>query len=139
MANDKVRTIDIYFYGLFMDEAFLRQKGLNPHNRRVALVENFSLAIGGRATLVPCANGMVHGILFSLTHQEIDVLYSGDSLSVYRPEAVAARLTNGTIIPALCFNLPIAPTRDERNPDYVSKLRQLAERIGLPSEYVSSI
>lgn len=139
MASDKLRTIDVYFYGLFMDESLLRQKGLNPQNRRVASVENFCLAIGARATLVPSANGIVHGVLFSLTHQEIDALYSEDSVSVYRPEAVSARLTDGTIIPALCFNLPAPPTSEEQNPIYASKLRQLAEQIGLPLEYVSSI
>lgn len=139
MVDDTVRRIDVFFYGLFMDDALLREKGINPKDRRLAFVENFCLAIGARATLYPCANGTVHGVLFSLTHSEVDALYSELSVSVYRPEAVFARLINGSVIPALCFNLPVLPSTDERNPQYASKLRELADRIGLPPGYIASI
>ena len=139
MTEEEVRRIDVFFYGLFMDDALLREKGVNPINRRMASVENFSLIIGARATLVPCANATAHGVLFSLTHAEVDALYSEASVSVYRPEAVFAQLTDGSVTPALCFNLPVPPSPDERNPQYASKLRELASRIGLPQSYVSSI
>ena len=139
MTEEKVRRIDVFFYGLFMDDALLREKGLNPVNRRMASVENFSLVYGARATLVPYAGRTVYGVLFSLTHAEVDALYSEASVRVYRPEAVFAQLADGSITPALCFNLPVPPPADERNPQYVEKLRELAERVGLPSSYVSSI
>jgi hypothetical protein len=139
MAEAKARRIDIFFYGLFMDDALLREKGVNPVNRQLAFVENFCLRIGARATLIPCANGIVHGVLFSLTLSEVDALYAEASVSVYRPEAVSARLADGSVMPALCFNLPEPPAIEERNPQYVLKLRDLAGRIGLPPEYVSSI
>ena len=139
MTEEKIRRIDVFFYGLFMDDALLREKGMNPVDRRMASVENFSLVIGARATLVPYAGRTVYGVLFSLTHTEVDALYSEASVSVYRPEAVFAQLADGSITPALCFNLPMPPSADERNPQYVSKLRELAERIGLPSSYVSSL
>jgi len=137
--TERARTIDVFFYGLFMDDALLREKGVNPLNRRIASVENFCLVIGARATLVPCTGGVVHGVLYSLTHSDVNELYSEDSVSVYRPEAVSARLSGGSIIPALCFNLPEPPAIAERNPQYVSKLRELAGRIGLPPGYVASI
>ncbi len=139
MKNDEARRIDVFFYGLFMDEALLREKGANPKKRRVVSVENFRLVIGARASLVPSADGKVYGILFSLTHSEVEALYSEASVSIYRPEAVSAHLADGNTIPALCFNLPTTPSADERNPEYVSKLKELAERIGLPPGYVSSI
>lgn len=139
MTEAEVRRVDVFFYGLFMDEALLREKGMNPTNRRMASVENFSLVIGTRATLVPCPSRTVHGVLFSLTHSEVDALYGEASVSVYRPEAVSAQLEDGSIIPALCFNLPAPPSNEERNPQYVSKLKELAERTGLPASYVSSI
>jgi hypothetical protein len=139
MTEAEVRRIDVFFYGLFMDDALLREKGVNPRNRRVAFVENFSLVIGARATLVPCANATAHGVLFSLTHSEVDALYSEASVSAYRPEAVSAQLADGRVIPALCFNLPVPPSTEERNPQYASKLREVASRIGLPPGYVSSI
>ena len=139
MTEEKVRRIDVFFYGLFMDDALLREKGINPTNRRMASVENFSLVIGARATLVPCPGRTSHGVLFSLTHSEVDALYGEASVSVYRPEAVSAQLEDGSVIPALCFNLPVPPSREERDQQYVSKLREVASRIGLPPSYVSSI
>ena len=129
----------MFFYGLFMDDALLREQGVNPFNRRMATVENFSLVIGARATLVPCAGRTVHGVVFSLTHSEVDALYAEASVSVYRPEAVLSQLTDGGATPALCFNLPEPPSADERNPQYASKLRDVAARIGLPPGYVASI
>jgi hypothetical protein len=139
MTEAEARRIDVFFYGLFMDDALLREKGIKPANRRMASVEKFSLRIGARATLIPCASGTVYGVLFSLTHSEVDALYAEASVSVYRPEAVSAQLEDGSVIPALCFNLPVPPSREERNPQYVSKLKELAERIGLPQSYVASI
>ena len=139
MTQTESRSIDVFFYGLFMDDALLREKGMNPRHRRIASVENFRLVVGERATLVPCPGQTVHGVLFSLTHAEVDALYSEASVSVYRPEAVAAQPADGGVIPALCFNLPAPPTATERNPQYVLKLRELAGRIGLPPGYVSSI
>ena len=139
MTEKKGRRIDVFFYGMFMDEALLREKGMNPVNRRMAFVENFSLVIGARGTLVPFPGRTVHGVLFSLTHAEVEALYSEDSVSVYSPEAVCVRLADGSMTPALCFNLPVPPSAEERNPQYVAKLRELAERIGLPLSYVSAI
>ena len=139
MTEAEARRIDLFFYGLFMDDALLRDKGINPGNRRMAWVENFSLVVGARATLIPRRGGIAHGVLFSLTHAEVDALYAEPSVSAYRPEAVAARLADGSVVPALCFNLPVPPSTLERNPQYAAKLRELAERIGLPSSYVSSI
>lgn len=139
MTDEGARRIDVFFYGLFMDEALLRDKGIDPKGGRVASVENFRLSIGDRAALVPRAGGTVFGVVFSLTHSEIDALYSDASVSMYRPEAVEARLSDGGSIPALCFNLPAPPSAGQRNPQYVLKLRELAARIGLPPDYVSSI
>ena len=139
MTDEVVRRIDVFFYGLFMDEALLREKGLSPEGRRPARVEDFRLVVGERATLVPSAGGEAHGVLFSLTPGEVDALYSEDSVSAYRPEAVCAQLADGTVVPALCFNLPAPPDARERNPRYASKLRELAARLGLPEDYVSSI
>lgn len=139
MKEEEDGRVAVFFYGLFMDESLLREKGLSPEGRRPACVENFRLVVGARATLVPSADGEVHGVIFSLTHSEVDALYSEDSVSAYRPEAVCAQLADGTAVPALCFNLPAPPAEGERNPLYASKLRELAARLGLPPAYVSSI
>ncbi len=139
MTEEKARRIELFFYGLFMDEALLREKGLKPSGRRIAFVDDFELVIGERATLIPSAGQRVYGVLFSLTHDEVDALYSEASVRVYRPEAVLARTLEGDGHPALCFNLPAPPPPKERNPQYAMKLRELAARIGLPQSYVSGI
>ncbi len=139
MKRDGEGRIVVFFYGLFMDEAVLRGKGLSPSARRLARVENFRLVIGERATLVPSEGGEVHGVLYSLEPSEVDALYSEESVSAYRPEAVCAQLPDGTFVPALCFNLPAPPADGEHDPLYASKLRRLAARLGLPADYVSSI
>jgi hypothetical protein len=130
--------VEIFFYGLFMDEALLRAKGVDPQNCRFASLEGYCLVIGDRATLVPQANATAHGLLFSLTHSEIDALYSEPSVAEYRPEAVSAITEKGAVA-ALCFNLPTVPSTQSRNSEYATKLKSLAQRIGLPSEYVESI
>jgi hypothetical protein len=131
--------VEVFFYGLFMDEALLREKGLRPEDRRTAYVENFRLVIGERATLVPSAGARAYGVLFSLTRGELDALYSEESVRAYRPEPVSARPDDGKVVHALCFNLSAPPAPGERNPLYASKLRRLAARLGLPADYVSSI
>ena len=137
--EEDAKRIDVFFYGLFMDEAVLRGKGLSPLDGRLARVENFRLFVGERATLAPREGSVAHGVLFSLTPREVDALYSEDSVSAYRPEAVCAQLADGTFVPALCFNLPAPPAAEERNALYASRLRELAARLGLPADYVSSI
>ncbi len=137
MKADEDERVEVFFYGLFMDEGLLRAKGLSPQHRRAASVENFRLVVGERATLVPSAGAKAHGILFSLRRGEVEALYSEPSVTAYRAETVSARLDDGTSVRALCYNLPAAPA--ERDPAYASKLRELAARLGLPADYVSSI
>jgi Gamma-glutamyl cyclotransferase, AIG2-like len=132
------RRVEVFFYGLFMDEDLLLEKSVTPENRRIASINNFRLMIGNRATLVPFAGGIVYGVLFSLTHLEMDQLYSDPSVNEYRPEAVTA-ISNGEAVAALCFNLPTVPLENERNSEYASKLKALAQRLGLPPAYVESI
>jgi hypothetical protein len=133
------RRIEVFFYGLFMDADLLRAKGVNPTNIRPASVLGFALRIGQRATLLPNPNGLAHGILMQLTPTEIEQLYSESSVRAYRPEAVLCEVGTGSRIPALCFNLTEPPRPDEANSEYATKLRDLAVRLGLPSDYVATI
>ena len=74
-----------------------------------------------------------------LTHAEIEQLYSESSVRAYRPDAVLSDLADGSRIPALCFNLIVPPGPGEGNSEYAGKLRDLARRLGLPSDYVEGI
>lgn len=133
------RRIDVFFYGLFMDAELLREKVITPVNARRAAVENFRLVVTQRATLIPSHGDAVHGIVFALTHDEIDKLYGDASVNMYRPEAVLARLVEGNTIPCLCFNVPDVNLDFERNADYAAKLRTLAIHLGLPEGYIETI
>lgn len=133
------RRIEVFFYGLFMDVDLLRTKGVYPTNIRPASVPGFALRIGQRATLLRNPNGLAHGILVELTHAEIDQLYAEPTVQAYRPEAVLCELNDGSRIPALCFNLIEPPRPEEANSEYAAKLRGLATRLGLPSDYVNDI
>jgi ribosomal-protein-alanine N-acetyltransferase len=133
------RRVAVFFYGLFMDADLLRAKGLHPERAEWALVEGVALRIGQRAALAPAPGERVHGIVVTLTRLELDRLYSEPSVQMYRPEAVLARLGDESLIPALCYNLPEPPAAAERNPEYAAKLRAVAQKVGLPSEYIASL
>jgi hypothetical protein len=133
------RQVDTFFYGLFMDIAILRESRVLPVNPRRAYVEGFALRIGQRASLSPWPEQRVYGMLFALTHSELQALYSAPGLDQYRPEAVLARGVDGGLWPALCYNLPEAPRPDESNPEYAARLQAALRKLAFPSEYVSSI
>ena len=133
------RRIKVFFYGLFMDADLLRAKGADPANIRPACVRGFGLRIGKRATLLRASDATAYGIVMELTHAELDHLYSDPSVRAYRPEAVTAELTDGSRVPALCFNLPVPPDPEEANSEYAAKLRDLARRLRLPATYVETI
>jgi hypothetical protein len=133
------RRLEIFFYGLFMDPEVLEAKGIHPVDARLAAVPGFGLRIGARAALVPTPGGAVHGVLMKLSHAEVERLYSEPSVQAYRPEPVLAIASTGASVAALCYNLPEAPPPDEHNDEYAGKLRSLAQRLGLPAEYVMSI
>jgi hypothetical protein len=134
-----VRKIDVFFYGLFMDEALLQAKGISSPNLRVAFVPGFQLRIGNRATLVASPSERVFGVVALLSHTELERLYSEPGVQAYKPEAVLATLLKGETLAALCFNLEEPPSTGEHNPEYAARLRALAARLELPAEYVASI
>lgn len=133
------RRIVVFFYGLFMDSQALRAKGLHPHAEKPACVSGFALRIGQRATLVPDQGSCVYGILMELTQTEVGELYAEPSVRAYLPEAVIAKPEGAAEVPALCFNLPASAGAGERNPEYAARLRELAQRLRLPAQYVASI
>lgn len=133
------RHIDVFFYGLFMDADLLRSKGVNAVNVRRARVPGFELRIGARATLVQKPGASAYGILMGLTHEQIERLYSESSVAAYRPEPVLAEVAGGSTIAALCFNLVEPPQETDRNPEYAGKLRELAQKLQLPDEYIARI
>lgn len=139
MAEKDRNGASVFFYGLFMDVTILRSKGFHPANERNACVRGMALRLGQRAALAPDPAKSVYGFVMDLPHDELDRLYAEPSVAAYRPEPVVAHLASGEEVTALCYNLPVPPKPDERNPDYAAKLRELGRRLGLPEHYMESI
>lgn len=133
------RRIDGFFYGLFMDSDLLRESGVAAENPRRGYADGYALRIGRRATLIPSPGGRAYGMVFALTHRELERLYSAPGLEQYRPEAILVRLLEGGELPALCYNLGEPPQPGEANPEYAARLRAALSKLGFPSQYVASV
>jgi hypothetical protein len=133
------RCVDVFFYGLFMDSDILRESQVAAVNPRRAHVDGYLLCIGRRATLVPTPGARAYGMVFTLTHDELEKLYTAPGLEQYRPEAILARSMEGEILPALCYNLREAPGPDETNTEYAARLRAVLDKLEFPLEYIASI
>src|SRR5262249_16626036 len=132
---EAARRIEVFFYGLFMDADALREKGLDPRNARQGRVPGMGLRIGKRASLTPSPSETSHGMVMQLTHAQIHRLYSDVTVAMSRPDASRVELADGTGVPALCFNLPMAPGPEETDRNYAERLRLLARCLGLPGDY----
>ncbi|MFT6581416.1 MAG: hypothetical protein ACJAU6_001853 [Alphaproteobacteria bacterium] len=135
----KARRINGFFYGLFMDRGVLHENNVTPECPRRAYVDDFALRIGRRATLIPSTGARSYGMLYALTHEEIGRLYSGPGLEGYVPEAVAAQIIDGEVIPAICYNLSEGPDARETNSEYAARLRSALTKLDFPPEYGDSI
>ena len=133
------RRIDGFFYGLFMDSDVLRENQVVPVNPRRAYADGHALRIGRRATLVPIPGARAYGMVFALTHGDLERLYSVSGLEQYRPEAILVRTLEGEALPALCYNLRETPPPEERNTEYAARLRAVLSKLELPQEYVASV
>ena len=133
------QSVNVFFYGLFMDVEALRAKGLHPVNARKACVPGMALRIGRRATLIRDPAKCAYGFVIGLSHEDIGQLYAEPSVAEYRPEAVIAQLPDQSIIPALCFNLPTSHQSEDANPEYAARLREVARRLELPADYTAGI
>ncbi len=130
--NGPDRLHEVFFYGLYMNPAILREKGVEPRQPRKATLADYALRIADRATLLRTPGALTHGMLYALTHAEIDTLYAGAGLDAYRAEAVLVQTDNGAVA-ALCCNLLQPPGEDESNPEYTQRLRQTLKELGLPA------
>ena len=122
MNNSEQRLNDVFFYGLYMDEEILKSKNVEPRNKRTAIANGYELRVGKMATLLRKDKAQSHGIVYSLTHDEIDILYAKSGLTAYVTEALMVELKDGSSIAVLTCNLLNPPTEDESNDEYYQKL-----------------
>lgn len=131
MDNSSKRLVEVFFYGLYMDEALLKDKGVCIRGYKKAHVEGYSLRLGDFATLLRKKYAQASGLVYALTHEEIELLYG--SLDVtYVSESLLATLEDGTSMPVLSFTLLEPPKESEHNEEYFNKLIPCLEKYGLP-------
>lgn len=131
-------TMEIFFYGLFMDVNVLMKKGISYSNPRKAVLNDYDLKIGNRASLIPCLNEKSYGIVMTVKLDEINTLYSEKSVSDYIPEKVEVITESGESINATCYNLP-AEMLSGSNEIYARSLYELTNKLEFPIEYLKKI
>ncbi len=131
MDNSKRRLHDVFFYGLYMDPDILNQKAVEPRNPRLGMVTDYVLRIGNKATLIRAGGESAYGLVYSLTHDEVYLLYWGSGLAEYRVKAVLVQIDGKDVVAMTC-NLLNAPERDESNMEYAGKLKLAMTRLGVP-------
>ncbi|MGE0554453.1 MAG: gamma-glutamylcyclotransferase family protein [Gemmatimonadales bacterium] len=130
----------IFFYGLFMDRSLLVEKGLDPKVIGPAVLRDYRIQIGERATLLRSASSRSYGIVMELADLEARALYAEPSVREYRPERVRAELLEtGEAVEADCYNLPRELALAGANPAYATALSRLAEALRFDSAYVEEI
>lgn len=130
----------IFFYGLFMDVELLREMGFHPVPIGPAELGGYALHIGDKATLLPRRGAKSYGIVMDLSDEEATALYASPGVSDYRPEEVAVTLlADGSVRPALCYNLPEIDLAAAPNVEYAEKLSALVRALGFPSRYAREI
>jgi hypothetical protein len=128
----------VFFYGLFMDEDLLKEKGLNPSAATISYVTGYGLRIGERATLMQSSQQRSYGSVIQLDEEDIEILYGDKSVEDYVPEEVTAIDTNGSTIAAVSYILPISKLYGQ-NREYAKSLAVVARKIGLPAQYIDEI
>ena len=130
----------IFFYGLFMDRTLLTEKGLHPEIIGPAVLSDYRIHIGDRATLLPSASSRAYGIVIELSEQEAHALYSEPSVRAYERERVqVALLASNRVVEAYCYNLPRELGLTGANPAYANRLSRLVEALELDSAYAQEI
>lgn len=130
----------IFFYGLFMDRSLLTDQGLHPEMIGPAVLRDFRLHIGARATLVRSPESRSYGMVMSLTKEEAVALYAEPSVKEYRPESVRVELLEtDEVLEVACYNLPPELGLAGTNPRYAAKLSRLVASLGFDAAYVEEI
>ncbi len=130
----------IFFYGLFMDRALLTGKGLHPEALGPAVLPDYRIHIGERATLVRSPSSRAYGIVMELSGDEARTLYAEPSVREYLPERVRVELLDSSeTVEADCYLLPAGAGLAGTNPAYAARLSELVGALGFDPAYVTEI
>lgn len=130
----------IFFYGLFMDRTLLVEKGFHPETIGPAVLPDYRIHIGERATLLPSPSNRAYGIVMELSEEEARTLYSEPSVRAYERERVQVELlASDEVVEAYCYNLPRELGMTGTNPAYANELSRLVEAFEFDSAYAQEI
>ncbi len=130
--------MEVFFYGLFMDNDILIKNDVNPLNPRRGYLNNYTIKIGNRASLIPYKNEKAHGIIMTINSDELTKLYSEKSVADYIPEKVKVIVNSNEFVIATCYNLPLEFLTGT-NKVYAKSLYKLSKKLNFPDEYLSII
>lgn len=130
--------MNVFFYGLFMDEQLLASKGIAARNAAVGYADGFRLRIGERATLQRCAGARAYGVMMEVSSDDLMELYAERSVADYEPESLTVELLDGRSAEASCYNLPPDKVTGT-NKSYAEALLKLAKQLGFPESYLGQI
>ena len=130
--------MNVFFYGLFMDREVLIKNDIYPSNPKTGYLDNYTLKIGNRASLIPCENEKAYGIVLEVNEEELTKLYAEHGVKDYVPEYVEIVTESNKKINALCYNLPINLLTGS-NESYAKSLYKLAKQLSFPEEYLKKI
>jgi hypothetical protein len=139
-GTGRSRNVQVFFYGLFMDEDLLVEMGLHPMRSGSAELPDFQIRIGERATLIPSPGSISYGVVVELPKAEVFDLYSKPHVRDYCQEPVnAIMIGDRSIQHSVCYNLPPDKPGAGVNAAYAEKLAELVLRLGFPSDYAKEI
>lgn len=130
----------IFFYGLFMDRGLLSERGLHPEVIGPAVLPDYRIHIGTRATLLRSASSRAYGIVMELADREAHELYAEPSVREYVRERVQVELVGTSeAVEAYCYNLPGDSGLAGANPAYAKELSALVAALRFDPAYVEEI
>jgi hypothetical protein len=130
----------IFFYGLFMDVNLLEDMGFNPEVVGPAELHDYRIRIGNKATLIHHVGSCSYGVVMRLSEDQASALYAAPGVVDYVPEEVEVKLLgDGSVLKALCYNLPLDKVDSGVNTEYAEKLSRLLLDLGFPSAYAHEI
>jgi cation transport regulator ChaC len=138
MAEVMVESLEIFFYGSFMDRKVLRTLGVVPQTFEPAELKDWRITFSPMATLVRSEGDSVYGAIAVLSQNEVRLLYSRDDLKHYNPVDITVSTEGGKRVTAQCYISE--PVMDQKpSVEYLQRVIQAAESLGFPTAYIAKL
>ena len=136
-----MKKASVFFYGSYINFDVLKEVNIILENWEVAKLNGYDIVIRPRANLIKSEMHCVFGIITSLSHSDLEKLYTHAKNvlgELYLPEAVLLETKGNKWLPALCYICHDMQPRPAEN-DYINRIIKLAKKLGLPNIYIEKI